>query len=171
MSPRCDGRYRGKVCAQRRQNFFVMARCPCGKFSNFTLNSLAHCICKQTKQIKVNQARTSRLQFGRPESIMLCANHCIFNLLCAFNCFQPMKKIVFSVASRAYKLSRVALGTRMNPKWRLPVVLPRNHAAAPCHTKIYGHFFLCELMNRLFLLTAPLNLVEKRYMNGFFLLL
>ena len=34
-------------------------------------------------------------------SKMLCAVDYIFNLLCAFNCLQPMKKFVFSVASRA----------------------------------------------------------------------
>ena len=32
---------------------------------------------------------------------MLCAVDYIFNLLCAVNCLQPMKKFVFSVASRA----------------------------------------------------------------------
>ena len=32
---------------------------------------------------------------------MLCAGGYIFNLLYAFNCLQPMKKFVFSVASRA----------------------------------------------------------------------
>ena len=32
---------------------------------------------------------------------MLCAVDYIFNLLRAFNCLQPMKKFVFSVASRA----------------------------------------------------------------------
>ena len=32
---------------------------------------------------------------------MLCAVDYIFNLLCAFNCLQPMRKFVFSVASRA----------------------------------------------------------------------
>ena len=32
---------------------------------------------------------------------MLCPVDYIFNLLCAFNSLQPMKKIVFSVASRA----------------------------------------------------------------------
>ena len=32
---------------------------------------------------------------------MLCAVDYIFNLLCAFNSLQPMKKFVFSVASRA----------------------------------------------------------------------
>ena len=32
---------------------------------------------------------------------MLCAVDYIFNLLCAFNCLQPMKNFVFSVASRA----------------------------------------------------------------------
>ena len=32
---------------------------------------------------------------------MLCPVDYIFNLLCAFNCLQPMKKFVFSVASRA----------------------------------------------------------------------
>ena len=32
---------------------------------------------------------------------MLCAVDYILNLLCAFNCLQPIKKFVFSVASRA----------------------------------------------------------------------
>ena len=32
---------------------------------------------------------------------MLCAVNYIFNLLCGLNCLQPMKKFVFSVASRA----------------------------------------------------------------------
>ena len=32
---------------------------------------------------------------------MLCAVDYIFNLLCAINSLQPMKKFVFSVASRA----------------------------------------------------------------------
>ena len=32
---------------------------------------------------------------------MLCAVDYIFNLLCAFNSLQPMKKFVCSVASRA----------------------------------------------------------------------
>ena len=32
---------------------------------------------------------------------MLCAVDYIFNFLCAFNFLQPMKKFVFSVASRA----------------------------------------------------------------------
>ena len=32
---------------------------------------------------------------------MLCAVDYIFNLLCTFNCLQPMKKFVFSVASGA----------------------------------------------------------------------
>ena len=32
---------------------------------------------------------------------MLCPVDYIFNLLCAFNSLQPMKKFVFSVASRA----------------------------------------------------------------------
>ena len=32
---------------------------------------------------------------------MLGAVDYIFNLLCAFNCLQPMKKFLFSVASRA----------------------------------------------------------------------
>ena len=56
---------------------------------------------------------------------MLCAVDYIFDLLCAINSLQPMKKFVFSVASRAtfvgYKLSRVALGTRMIEAWRLSV--------------------------------------------------
>ena len=31
----------------------------------------------------------------------MCSRLYFFNLLCAFNCLQPMKKFVFSVASRA----------------------------------------------------------------------
>ena len=51
--------------------------------------------------IDVNQTRISCLQFERAGSKMLCAVDYIFNLLCAFNSLQPMKKFVFSVASRA----------------------------------------------------------------------
>ena len=40
---------------------------------------------------------------------MLCAVDYIFNLLCAFNCLQPIKKFVFSVASRATSQSRLQI--------------------------------------------------------------
>ena len=56
------------------------------------------------------------MQLERAGSNMLCAVDYIFNLLCAFNYLKPMKKLVFSVRPEplvGYKLSRVALGTRM----------------------------------------------------------
>ena len=47
------------------------------------------------------QIRILCLQVERARSKMLCAVDYILNLLYAFNCLQPMKKFVFSVASRA----------------------------------------------------------------------
>ena len=55
---------------------------------------------KQTRIIAVNETRT-RILCLQARSEMLCAVDYIFNLLCAFNCLQPMKKFMFSVASRA----------------------------------------------------------------------
>ena len=58
---------------------------------------------KQNRIVAVNepQTRILCLQVERVRSKMLCAVDYIFNLLCAFNCLQPMRKFVFSVASRA----------------------------------------------------------------------
>ena len=58
---------------------------------------------KQNRIVAINetQPRISRLQVERARIKMLCAVDYIFNLLCTFNCLQPMKKFVFSVASRA----------------------------------------------------------------------
>ena len=55
---------------------------------------------KQTRIVAVNETQT-RISCLQARSKMLCAVDYIFNLLCAFNCLQPMKKFVFSVASRA----------------------------------------------------------------------
>ena len=55
---------------------------------------------KQTRIVAVNETQT-RISCSQARSKMLCAVDYIFNLLCAFNCLQPMKKFVFSVASRA----------------------------------------------------------------------
>ena len=58
---------------------------------------------KQNRIVAITETQTQILclQVERARSKMLCAVDYIFNLLCAFNCLQPMKKIVFSVASRA----------------------------------------------------------------------
>ena len=45
--------------------------------------------------------RDQRLQFKRAGGKMLCVVDYISNLLCTFNFLQPMKKFVFSIASRA----------------------------------------------------------------------
>ena len=55
---------------------------------------------KQNRIVAVNETQT-RISCLQARSKMLCPVDYIFNLLCAFNCFQPMKKFVFSVASRA----------------------------------------------------------------------
>ena len=59
--------------------------------------------CKQNRIVAINETQTGMLclQVERARSKMLCAVDYILNLLCAFNCLQPMKKFVFSVASRA----------------------------------------------------------------------
>ena len=87
-------------------NFFVKARYNYLRrnFSNFTCNSLLHCYCMYTKQDCRNQRNsdTDLMFVGREgTSKMLCAVDYIFNFICAFNWLQPMKKIVFSIASRA----------------------------------------------------------------------
>ena len=58
---------------------------------------------KQNRIVAINetQTRISRLQVERARIQIFCAVDYIFNLPCAFNCLQPMKKFVFSVASRA----------------------------------------------------------------------
>ena len=68
---------------------------------------------KQTRIVAINETQT-RISCLQARSKILCAVDYVFNLLCAFICLQPMKKFVFSVASRAtkeplvgYKLSRV----------------------------------------------------------------
>ena len=55
---------------------------------------------KQTRIVAIIETQT-RISCLQARSKMLCAVDYIFNLLCAFNCLQPMKKFVFSVASRA----------------------------------------------------------------------
>ena len=55
---------------------------------------------KQTRIVAINETQT-RISCFKARSKMLCTVDYIFNLLSAFNCLQPMKKFVFSVASRA----------------------------------------------------------------------
>ena len=65
---------------------------------------------------------------------MLCAVDYIFNLLCAFNCLQPMKKSYFPLRPETlvgYKLSRVDLGTRMGLMW-----------VVKCATSLYSTRFV-----------------------------
>jgi len=65
-------------------------------------NSLLHCYCIAFNCQQNRIVAISCLQFERAGSKILCAVDYIFNLLsCAFNFLQPMKKIVFSIASRA----------------------------------------------------------------------
>ena len=58
---------------------------------------------KQNRIVAINETQTLILclEVERARSKMLCVADYIFDLLCAFNCLQPMKKFVFSVASRA----------------------------------------------------------------------
>ena len=92
--------------AQKEGNtFFVKARYLRRNFSNFIsailfFTAIAY---KQNRSVAINETQTEILclPVERARSKMLCAVDYIFNLLCAFNCLQPMKKFVFSVASRA----------------------------------------------------------------------
>ena len=55
---------------------------------------------KQTRIVAIIETQT-RISCLQARGKLLSAVDHIFNLLCAFNCLQPMKKFVFSVASRA----------------------------------------------------------------------
>ena len=73
-------------------------------FVNTSQTLLLHCIQLLTKQDCRDRRKPDTdfmFLFERAGNKMLCAVDYIFNLLCAFNCLQPMKKFVFSVASRA----------------------------------------------------------------------
>ena len=58
---------------------------------------------EQNRIVAINETLTLILclRVERARSKMLCAVDYMFNLPCAFNCLQPMKKFVFFVASRA----------------------------------------------------------------------
>ena len=92
----------GQSLAHNEGNtFFVKARYLRRNFSNFLFfTGIAY---KQNRIVAINETQTRSLcrQVERARSKMLCAVDYIFNLLCAFNCLQPMKKFVFSVTSRA----------------------------------------------------------------------
>ena len=57
------------------------------------------------------------MQFERAESKKLCAIDYIFNLLQAFNSLNPMKKIVFSVASITDSLHTTPVGSGDENGW------------------------------------------------------
>ena len=67
---------------------------------NFFRQPFSKQLYKQSRIVAGNETQT-RISCLQARSKMLCAVDYIFNLLCTFNCLQPMKKFVFSVASRA----------------------------------------------------------------------
>ena len=98
-------RQRQNLAHKEGNTFFVKARYLRRNFSNFIpailfFTAIAY---KRNSSVAINETQTEILclQVERARSKMLCAVDYIFNLLCAFNCLQPMKKFVFSVASRA----------------------------------------------------------------------
>ena len=98
-------RQRQNLAQKEGNTFFVKARYLRRNFSNFIsailfFTAIAY---KQNRSVAINETQTEILclPVERARSKMLCAVDYIFNLLCAFNCLQPMKKFVFSVASRA----------------------------------------------------------------------
>ena len=98
---RCDGRDRGKV-QRTTKAILSLSRLVIFVETSQTLPAIlffSATAYKQTRIVAINETHTriSCLQARK----MLCAVDYIFNLLGAFNCLQPMKKFVFSVASRA----------------------------------------------------------------------
>ena len=98
-------RQRQNLAHKEGNTFFVKARYLRRNFSNFIpailfFTAIAY---KQNRSVAINETQTEILclPVERARSEMLCAVDYIFNLLCAFNRLQPMKKFVFSVASRA----------------------------------------------------------------------
>ena len=95
----------GQGLAHNKGNtFFVKAHFLRRNFSNLPAILFFTAIAyKQNRIVAINETQTRILclQVQRARRKMLCAVHYIFNLLCAFNCLQPMKKFVFFVASRA----------------------------------------------------------------------
>ena len=98
-------RQRQNLAQKEGNTFFVKARYLRRNFSNFIpailfFTAIAY---NQNRSVAINETQTEILclPVERARSKMLCAVDYIFNLLCAFNCLQPMKKFVFSVASRA----------------------------------------------------------------------
>ena len=106
--------------------FFVKARCLRRNFSKLpAILFFTAIVYKQNRIVTINetQTRTLCLQIERAQSKMLCAVDYIFNLLCAFNCLQPMKKFVFSVASRATGRLKIKPSGSGNENVLLPYVL------------------------------------------------
>ena len=102
---RCDGRDRGKV-QRTTKAILSLSRLVVFVETSQTLPAILFFTAiayKQNRIVAINETQTLILclQVERARSKMLCAVDYIFNLLCAFNCLQPMKKFVFSVASRA----------------------------------------------------------------------
>ena len=102
---RCDGRDRGKV-QRTTKAILSLSRLVVFVETSQTLPAILFFTAiayKQNRIVAINETQTRILclQVERARSKMLCAVDYIFNLLCAFNCLQPMKKFVFSVASRA----------------------------------------------------------------------
>ena len=98
-------RQRQNLAQKEGNTFFVKARYLRRNFSNFIpailfFTAIAY---NQNRSVAINETQTEILclPVERARSKMLCAVDYIFNLLCAFNRLQPMKKFVFSVASRA----------------------------------------------------------------------
>ena len=113
-------RQRQNLAQKEGNTFFVKARYLRRNFSNFIpailfFTAIAY---KQNRSVAINETQTEILclPVERARSKMLCAVIYIFNLLCAFNRLQPMKNSYFPLRPEplvGYKLSRVALGTRM----------------------------------------------------------
>ena len=97
-------RQRQNLAHKEGNTFFVKARCLRRNFSETSailfFTTIAY---KQNRIVAINETQTRILclQVERARSKMLCAVDCSLNFLCPFNYLQPMKKFVFSVASRA----------------------------------------------------------------------
>ena len=99
----------------------------------FSSSLLLHCIHLLTEQDCRDRRKPETdfmFLFERAGNKMLCAVDYIFNLLCAFNCLQPMKKFVFSVASRTTGSSQIKPSGSEDENDQ-PTAWPVPHACAP----------------------------------------
>ena len=97
-------RQRQDLAHKEGNTFFFKALCLRRNFSETSAILFFTAIAyKQNRIVAINETQTRILclQVERARSKMLCAVDYTLNFLCAFNCLQPMKKPVFSVASRA----------------------------------------------------------------------